>query len=191
MAKDNRVERKYLAWNARERTRARVVAGMLVDFACFGLLAPAGLIALGVFIDHNLGMPGFARYPSTYIAGINLAVLGLWFWSWALAALLREGRGSSLPLVPTRRLVDQGPFRLCRNPINLGAIIYYAGIVVILGSYAALCLFMFFSTLLLAYLKLVEESELGTRFGEAYESYRKSTPFIVPRLFTRKATPRN
>jgi protein-S-isoprenylcysteine O-methyltransferase Ste14 len=180
MAGESRTTRSYLGWNARERTGARVAAGMLADFACFGLLAPAGLVALGLFLDGRLGMPGFARYPSTYIAGMNLAVLGLWLWGWAVATLSREGRGSSLPLVPTRRLVDQGPFRLCRNPINLGAMIYYAGIAIVLGSYTVLCLFVLFSALLLAYLKLVEEKELAARFGEAYEAYRERTPFVLP-----------
>jgi protein-S-isoprenylcysteine O-methyltransferase Ste14 len=180
MAGESRTIRKYLAWSSRQRSAARVAAGLATDFACFGLIAPAGLIALGLFVDKRLGMPGFARYPFTYIAGSNLAILGLWLWGWALLAIWREGRGSSLPLVPTRRLVDQGPFRLCRNPINLGAMIYYAGIAVVLGSYTVLCLFVLFSALLLAYLKLVEEGELAARFGEEYLVYRERTPFIIP-----------
>lgn len=183
MAKESRVVREYLAWNGRERSRSRVAAGMAADFACFGLLAPVGLIALGVFLNGRLGVPGFARYPSTYIAGITLAVLGLWLWGWALVTLWRKGRGSSLPLIPTQRLVATGPFHHCRNPVNLGAIVYYAGIAVILGSYAVLVLFAFFSLLLLAYLKLVEEKEMEARFGEEYTTYRMSTPFIIPRLF--------
>jgi protein-S-isoprenylcysteine O-methyltransferase Ste14 len=58
--------------------------------------------------------------------------------------------------------------------------IYYAGIAVVLGSYTVLCLFVLFSALLLAYLKLVEEGELAARFGEEYLVYRERTPFIIP-----------
>jgi protein-S-isoprenylcysteine O-methyltransferase Ste14 len=32
------------------------------------------------------------------------------------------------------------------------------------------------------YIKLVEERELEARFGNAYLSYKKSTPFIVPTI---------
>ena len=34
-------------------------------------------------------------------------------------------------------------------------------------------------------LKLLEERELAERFGEAYLAYKRSTPFIVPRLLRR------
>ena len=34
----------------------------------------------------------------------------------------------------------------------------------------------------LIYIKLVEERELEARFGEAYIAYKKSTPFIAPKL---------
>jgi len=39
---------------------------------------------------------------------------------------------------------------------------------------------------LLAYLKRLEEGELAERFGEAYLSYKRETPFIIPRLPRRR-----
>jgi protein-S-isoprenylcysteine O-methyltransferase Ste14 len=187
MTGENRTVRKYLAWGERERPAARVAAGLAADFACFGLLAPAVVTALAWLLDRALGLEGFASWPATLIAGINLAVAGLAFWGWAVLSVYRQGRGSSLPLVPTRELVTDGPFALCRNPINLGAMIYYVGIALVMGSYAALALFALWAALLLLYIKLVEEKELAARFGEEYRSYREATPFILPR-FARKET---
>jgi protein-S-isoprenylcysteine O-methyltransferase Ste14 len=38
------------------------------------------------------------------------------------------------------------------------------------------------ATLLLVYLKRVEEKELAERFGEDYQAYRRDVPFIIPRI---------
>lgn len=174
--------RRYLAWGSRRRTAAGVAAGLAADFACFGLLAPAVVVTVAWLLDGALGLEGFASYPATLIAGTNLVAAGLAFWGWAVTHVFRRGRGSSLPLVPTQELVTTGPFALCRNPINLGAMVYYLGIAFIMGSYAALALFATWAALLILYIKLVEEKELAARFGEEYRSYRESTPFILPRL---------
>jgi protein-S-isoprenylcysteine O-methyltransferase Ste14 len=45
------------------------------------------------------------------------------------------------------------------------------------------------AAVLLAYLKLLEEGELAERFGEAYLAYKRSTPFIVPRVPGRASAP--
>jgi hypothetical protein len=36
--------------------------------------------------------------------------------------------------------------------------------------------------LLLAYIKLFEERELEARFGPEYVEYKRTTPFLIPRL---------
>ena len=36
--------------------------------------------------------------------------------------------------------------------------------------------------LLVLYLKRIEERELAERFGEAYLTYNREVPFIIPRL---------
>jgi len=38
------------------------------------------------------------------------------------------------------------------------------------------------ASLLLVYLKRMEEKELAERFGEEYLAYRRDVPFIIPRL---------
>jgi len=38
------------------------------------------------------------------------------------------------------------------------------------------------ASLLLLYLKLVEEKELAERFGDEYLAYKREVPFILPRM---------
>jgi len=40
--------------------------------------------------------------------------------------------------------------------------------------------------LFILYLKKVEEKELEMRFGQAYTKYKTKTPFMIPRLTTKK-----
>ena len=84
--------------------------------------------------------------------------------------------------MPTQELLTEGPYRYCRNPMTLGAILAYLGMAVAAGTTAGTALVLALAASLLAYLKRLEEGELAERFGEAYAEYKRKTPFIVPRL---------
>jgi protein-S-isoprenylcysteine O-methyltransferase Ste14 len=92
------------------------------------------------------------------------------------------------PAAPPRKLILRGPYGLSRNPIQLGAMFYYLGLGCLCSGIPA-GLFAFGAALLFGslYHKLVEEKELLARFGADYESYRRQTPFLVPRF--RKRSP--
>jgi protein-S-isoprenylcysteine O-methyltransferase Ste14 len=62
------------------------------------------------------------------------------------------------------------------------AIVMVCGGGVVLDSWSFVAGGLVIPTAYLAYLKLVEERELEARFGEDYLAYKRSTPFIVPRL---------
>lgn len=118
--------------------------------------------------------------PFTCILGIPL---GVFFLSWATYTQWVRGGGTPAPIAPTTTLIISGPYRLCRNPIELGAVFYYAGLVTFLGGlstglFTALLGLIFGSI----YHKFVEEKELEKRFGAHYIQYRNNTPFLLPRL---------
>jgi protein-S-isoprenylcysteine O-methyltransferase Ste14 len=78
-------------------------------------------------------------------------------------------------------LVTTGPYKLCRNPIEFGAIFYYLGIGTIAGGITVgIACFLLGLTIGSAYHKLIEESELEARFGDEYRQYKKKTPFLLP-----------
>ncbi len=59
----------------------------------------------------------------------SLAAAGCSLGFWSVCAQLDRGRGTPLPMVPTmptmptQELLTDGPFRYCRNPMTLGAVL--------------------------------------------------------------------
>jgi protein-S-isoprenylcysteine O-methyltransferase Ste14 len=85
-------------------------------------------------------------------------------------------------MMPTQELIISGPFRYCRNPMTLGAILAYLGLSIGAATAVGVALVLLLGSLLITYLKKVEEKELAERFGEQYLEYKKNVPFILPRI---------
>jgi len=62
-----------------------------------------------------------------YIFGIPSIVVGLGILIWAVKAFWSSGAGTPAPIAAPQRLVTTGPYRYCRNPIQLGAMVLYFG----------------------------------------------------------------
>ena len=81
------------------------------------------------------------------------------------------GRGTPLPFDPPRRLVIQGPYRLVRNPMYIGAGLALAGAAL---CYESLPLLGYSGLFLLAthlFVMWYEEPALRRTFGQEYEAY--------------------
>jgi protein-S-isoprenylcysteine O-methyltransferase Ste14 len=115
------------------------------------------------------------------VAGASLGVAGLALGLWSIGSQVTVGSGTPLPMMPTRRLVVEPPFTLCRNPMTLGTVLAGLGIGVWIGSFSAIGIVMALGAALLAYVRLVEEKELEARFGQDYLDHKRSTPFLPPR----------
>ena len=106
--------------------------------------------------------------------------MGFGFAFWYIAAQIDIGRGTPLPMMPTQQLVVQKPFTFYRNPMTLGTILVYSALVVWLGSISAAVIVTILLTLLLLYIKQIEEKELEARFvnnqvaGKATEAELRS-----------------
>lgn len=115
------------------------------------------------------------------------SLLGLSIGGWAVATFWGVGRGTPVPLVPPQNLVVTGPFAYCRNPIQLGAIVFYLGVgCLFLSLPAGVVMFVLGMLIGTAYHRFVEEPSLVLRFGAPYEEYRRRTPFLFPRIFRRR-----
>jgi protein-S-isoprenylcysteine O-methyltransferase Ste14 len=94
------------------------------------------------------------------------------------------GKGTPVPLAPTQSLIITGPYKLCRNPIHFGTIIYYLGVGTLVGSLTVGIMNFLLGLILFSfYNKFVEEKELLLRFGKEYEAYKRNTPFLIPKLW--------
>ncbi len=149
------------------------------------IILPA--IMMGVTIYFN---PGYRFYADSMdlpqiIPGIVLLVSGM---SLALSAIYSQykiGQGTPVPLLPTVKLVVKGPYRYTRNPMALGVILMLFGAAIALWSIPAVTIAILVSSAHVLYDKFIEERELENRFGEAYSAYKKRTPFLIPRIFSR------
>jgi protein-S-isoprenylcysteine O-methyltransferase Ste14 len=173
---------RYSKWAQREHSAARRIAITLLAGPVFLGLLPFLVAGVGPRLDRRLGLPSFRIGRANRIVGGLLLVLGFSLGFWSIITQLTRGRGTPLPVMPTQELLTEGPFRYCRNPMTLGAILAYLGIAVAVGTIAGAMLVLSLAASLLVYLKRLEEGELAERFGEAYSAYRREVPFIIPRL---------
>ena len=134
-------------------------------------------IPIGIMIVY------FARQESALLLiGVPFLLLGESIRVWAVSYAGGETRTRR---VGAPALCSSGPFAFVRNPLYLGNVFMYLGIVFIAGS--ANIWLMVATTLaffLVQYSLIVslEEETLGAIFGQEYEEYRSNVPAIFPRL---------
>jgi protein-S-isoprenylcysteine O-methyltransferase Ste14 len=171
----------FTDWAKKEFTLRQRLIAFIPEGIFFLLILPITLVWLSNIIDRGFSIPRFAGGVWNAAAGILLMAGGLCLALWAIETQVTSGRGTPIPMMPTQKLVAQGPFDLSRNPMTLGTILAYAGVGVIIGSFSALALVLIAGGGLLLYIKRFEEKELAARFGPEYLEYKRATPFLIPR----------
>jgi protein-S-isoprenylcysteine O-methyltransferase Ste14 len=157
------------------------IVSLICGAIFFLAILPALFIWTGFWVRNNFTF----ELPRSieYLLSIVALVFGLFMLSWTAFFQWTKGKGTPVPNAPTQHLVISGPYQLCRNPIELGAIFYYLGVGTLyagieIGIICFLLGFIVGST----YHKYIEEKELETRFGDEYREYKKKTPFLFPKL---------
>ncbi|RMD48883.1 MAG: isoprenylcysteine carboxylmethyltransferase family protein [Ignavibacteria bacterium] len=120
--------------------------------------------------------------PTVYslIIGIIIAVIGELFRLWGVVYAGSETRTTGS--VGGTYLVVSGAFAYLRNPLYLGNILLYTGVGVMsmaLFPYLQIAALLFFY---FQYRMIISEEEkyLSKTFGEAYETYKKNVPRLIP-----------
>jgi len=177
---------RFSKWAQTEHPAGKRIAATLLAGLLFAILLPVVILVICPSIDRLLGLQGFKVGVANILLGGILVAVGLSFAFWSIGVQLTLGRGTPLPMMPTQGLLTTGPFRYCRNPMSFGAIVAYLGLSVAAGTVVGLALVVVLATLLILYLKRIEERELAERFGNAYRTYRREAPFIIPAIPRRK-----
>lgn len=172
----------YSKWAQKEQSEPKRIIAMLLAGVLFLYLLPRLIARGGSSIDRLLGWPSLHFGTINSILGVSLMVIGFYFALWSIYAQLTRASGTPLPILPTQKLLTDGPFRLCRNPMTFGTIVAYAGIGVYAGTISGIAFVLCFGLILILYLKLLEEKELAERFGEDYLKYKQEVPFMIPRF---------
>lgn len=152
----------------------------------------ATLIGASAFLA---GWPLFAFLFGIFFSGKVLAseilahflallffLFGIPWTVWAVAWQLWRGRGTPVPVVPTKEFLPSGPYRYVRNPMMLGYFSYLLGWAALFNYAGSFGFALFFILVMILEIKFIEEKELEIRFGDSYRQYKNQTPFLIPRL---------
>jgi protein-S-isoprenylcysteine O-methyltransferase Ste14 len=127
-------------------------------------------------------IPRLISLPHISLFGL----FGLVLYLWTVFIQLKKGMGTPIPVLPPEKLLIGAPYSYCRNPMVLGAIVYYLGICALIDSRDAFYIVAPVALMLLLYIKFWEEGELESRFGQAYLEYKRDTPFLIPKIFGKR-----
>jgi protein-S-isoprenylcysteine O-methyltransferase Ste14 len=176
---DRFIKWSQLEYGVRQRFIALLVAGSLVV-----VVLPILMLREASALDQRLLLPSFSYGLPNYLLGGFIGAIG-WFLSmWSVQIQFTKGRGTPIPVIAAQKLVVDGPFTYCRNPMYLGITLFYGGIGIWVGSISAIGIVLLLALLLVVYIKAFEEKELEARFGDEYMEYKRNTPFLVPRLWS-------
>ena len=168
--------------------RKRVIAIFFL-----GLLFMAVLeVALAWVLRQAPGLPVLDAGWLTSLVGLLGVIAGGFLVIWSVWIQYTVGQGTPAPMAATKKLIVTGPYSYTRNPMTLGAALFYLGIAFVVESAAAVILVLLVFTALLTYIYFHETRELSARFGADYHTYRQRTPFLIPRFprNRRNAVPR-
>ena len=128
------------------------------------------------------GMPDMLVHIGVWRAVITgIAIIGgLSLSIWTIVYMKCCGKGNPLDafgheVAPrTQHLMTDGPYRINRNPMLTGTLLYMAGFVVWLWTWQAVLVWGIFFAIMFVQV-LTEEHRLKRDFGEEYEDYCKRT----------------
>ncbi|KRD43070.1 hypothetical protein ASE38_01970 [Cellulomonas sp. Root930] len=149
---------------------------------------PAGVVAFRLWPPVAIGAPLVVGWLATRAWG-DPVDLGGWRipLGWALVALVVVWNGWSLwlfgrhetgqlPGQATRAMIEEGPYRLSRNPLYVGLLVLYLALGLLGPTVWGLALFPAAVLLVLWGAILPEERFLHERFGAPYDDYRQRVP---------------
>ena len=150
--------------------------GYIIGLVLFILLIPA--IMWKASGEFSFGVGHIIVLIVLAAAGIALSV-------WSIIYMKNVGKGNPMDafnheIAPqTSELMTDGPYAICRNPMLLGILTYYLGVVVLLWSVGSALVFAAYA-LIMSVQVLFEEKRLEKDFGEAYVRYKGKAKRLIP-----------
>ena len=123
----------------------------------FVLILPLLFLFAGEFFDAIFPTINLNFGIYNFIIGVIIAAFGFIFAFWTVKYQYDIGKGTPIPKSPPQKLLTNGPYAYCRNPMSFGTILLYIGFIFIFKTFYGLILVFLFSAILLTYIKLSEE----------------------------------
>ena len=153
-------------------TIVKEIAGYLLGALLFVALVPTvmWLVSSSPVLGH-IGATKAIVTGLLMIGGLSLSV-------WTIVYMRLRGKGNPMDafgheVAPrTQHLMTDGPYRINRNPMLTGTLLYLAGWTVWLWTWQACVVWVAFFAIMFVQV-LSEERRLRRDFGEEYETYRR------------------
>jgi protein-S-isoprenylcysteine O-methyltransferase Ste14 len=129
------------------------------------------LVFLPARVSSHAGILQPPAIGARQLAGMIVAATGAVIALWCVGTFALVGRGTPAPFDPPRRLVVQGPYRVVRNPMYLGAGLALGGAALFYGSLALLAYAGGFCLAVHLFAVWFEEPTLRRTFGKEYDDY--------------------
>jgi protein-S-isoprenylcysteine O-methyltransferase Ste14 len=138
-----------------------------------------------VIVPYGLYHGYAQRIPETLflkMIGVLLALGGLLLFSATVFLFDKIGKGTLAPWSEKQKLVVQGPYRYCRNPMITGVLSILLGEGLYFHSAPILVWATVFFVINTFYFIFYEEPFLARKFGNDYTRYKHEVPRWIPRL---------
>ena len=146
-------------------------AGDTVEFRLWPPVAVGAPLLAGWLATRTWGDPVDLGGWSVPVGWALVVVFAAWN-GWSLWLFSRHDTGL-LPGQPTLRIIEEGPYRLSRNPLYVGLLDLYLGLALLAPTVWGLVLFPVAVLLLLWGAIRPEERFLHERFGAPYDDYAR------------------
>ena len=157
----------------------REILGYLLGAILFVALMPTVMWLVS-------GMPALEHIGALRASVTGVLMLGgLALSIWTIVYMKRRGKGNPMDafgheVAPrTQHLMTDGPYRINRNPMLSGTLLYLAGVVVWLWTWQAFSVWLLFLGIMLIQVRS-EEKRLEKDFGEEYQAYKNRTGRFLP-----------
>lgn len=161
----------------------RAIIHRVIGTFTYNAIIPGMFIAISLQLDSFFLFKPLIKNSLNYYIWAPIFLSGCFVIILSLRQLTSMGEGSPNPYDPPQKLVTDGTYDWCRNPMHLGYnVVAFSGIF-FLNSLSAL-VFTFPLLIIGESIHLIcfEGPTLKQRFGKNYIDYCKKTPFLLPRL---------
>lgn len=128
-------------------------------------------LVLGWLVTISWGDPVDLGSWRVLVGWALVLFFGVWN-GWSLSLFGRHGTGL-LPGQATEALIEEGPYRVSRNPLYVGLLALYLGLALLAPTFWGLLLFPAAVLLVLWGAIRPEERFLRQRFGAPYDAYTR------------------
>ena len=154
--------------------KLRDIVGYVLGGLLFVLLIPA-------VMWFASGRPAIVHVSVLRASVAALMMLGgLAMSIWTIVYMRQRGKGNPMDafgheVAPrTQHLMTDGPYRINRNPMLTGTLLYLAGFVVLICTWQAALVWLLFLAIMMVQV-ISEERRLHRDFGQEYDTYRRHT----------------